>query len=584
MKTKNLLLVLTSMILAAVLLCGAGAHAAGADEKKPDLRAEVASLVYDGKKIPVTINDVLYERMLNPRLAMAQTSGTQRLEMAREITRLAAYRSLLYQEGIKRGIDRSTTVSAPLEQRMNDYLQRRLKASVMTEAPTPKPEAIEQYYLAHKSEFMEKEGFQFQYIFSYCENLGDTAQVEKARQRIEEAKTELAQGKDFAEVARRHSNSPSGNIGQVVGFEPGKINPAIEEAVRKLADGAMSEVLQLNNGFALVRRVRHQVAGQKPLESVRDEIRAKLAGPLAEAHWDKFYQERLKVLNPSVNRQLLLKEVIQNESPVFRYSDQVMTYGQLRPRLEASGTGQGPLKVEDRNKQLEMIFQELLLATIARQRGLDQDREAIEMRRQVLRELIYNYEIVRMSKALQAKVQVTPAEIERYYRENQKYFSSERETRLEVIRIQAPGMKDKTGRLDMQQKAELFQRAEVVRRKLAAGEDFAALMKQTNGEWDGKWDFQPYGPRGHEVDLAVEKLKVGEISTPVEYKQGFYIIKLSEAKEPKQLPLAEVREKIILILRGTEARKQIEALRDKRMKECQLKIDQKALAQVVALF
>jgi peptidyl-prolyl cis-trans isomerase SurA len=65
----------------------------------------------------------------------------------------------------------------------------------------------------------------------------------------------IADGGDFAEFARRHSDAPSAVDGGDLGpLRPGVLLPVLEEAAVGLAPGRVSEVVETPMGFTLLRR------------------------------------------------------------------------------------------------------------------------------------------------------------------------------------------------------------------------------------------------------------------------------------------------------------------------------------------
>jgi peptidyl-prolyl cis-trans isomerase C len=78
----------------------------------------------------------------------------------------------------------------------------------------------------------------------------------------EEAATEIADlrakseaGEEFAELARQHSDCPSGSSGGDLGsFGRGQMVPEFDQAVFDLEVGALSDVVETSFGYHLIQR------------------------------------------------------------------------------------------------------------------------------------------------------------------------------------------------------------------------------------------------------------------------------------------------------------------------------------------
>ena len=78
-----------------------------------------------------------------------------------------------------------------------------------------------------------------------------------ARKLAEKILKELKSGRDFAELARKHSDGPSGPKGGGLGrFERGQMVPEFDQAVFGLETGAISEVVETKFGYHIIKRTK----------------------------------------------------------------------------------------------------------------------------------------------------------------------------------------------------------------------------------------------------------------------------------------------------------------------------------------
>ena len=90
-------------------------------------------------------------------------------------------------------------------------------------------------------------------------------------------KARLDDGADFEAVAREESTGPSGpNGGQLGWFGPGQMVPAFEEAVTGMEAGQVSDPVQTQFGWHVVRLNETRDRAAPPLDQVRGEIEQEL--------------------------------------------------------------------------------------------------------------------------------------------------------------------------------------------------------------------------------------------------------------------------------------------------------------------
>lgn len=100
------------------------------------------------------------------------------------------------------------------------------------------------------------------------------------------ALTERARaGEDFAELAKAHSTGPSGpNGGQLGWFGPGMMVPAFEEAAAAMDKDSVSDPVQTQFGWHVIRLNDTRLAEVPPLDEVREELVAEIQQNVIEAH------------------------------------------------------------------------------------------------------------------------------------------------------------------------------------------------------------------------------------------------------------------------------------------------------------
>ena len=149
--------------------------------------------------------------------------------------------------------------------------------------------------------------------------------------------------------------------------------------------------------------------------------------------------------------------------------------------------------------------------------------------------------------------QVTDEEIKTFYQENLSRYSQAEERKASHILIK---LSDQVNADAAKQK--LLE----IKKSLAEGKSFADLAKEFSEDRGtalngGSLDFISKGSSGNQpFEDALFKLKIGEVSEPVQSQFGFHLIKLDEIRPGKTKPLEEVKEKIRQELQNQRAERQ----------------------------
>ena len=141
------------------------------------------------------------------------------------------------------------------------------------------------------------------------------------------------------------------------------------------------------------------------------------------------------------------------------------------------------------------------------------------------------------------RVAITPQELETFYKGNPDQFKEPETVRASHILIGVA--KDAAPAAKQAARTE----AEGVLTRVKAGEDFAALAKQHSKDpgsaaVGGDLNFFPKGQMVPAFDAAAFALKIGEISSLVETEFGFHIIKLTDRRDGRIVPLEEVKDRL----------------------------------------
>jgi len=148
-----------------------------------------------------------------------------------------------------------------------------------------------------------------------------------------------------------------------------------------------------------------------------------------------------------------------------------------------------------------------------------------------------------------------------YYREHPDQFQAPEEVRASHILIRAAESDPADARAAARKKAE------AILSEVRGGKDFAAEAKANSADQGsaangGDLGFFPRGRMVPPFETAAFALKVGETSDIVETPFGYHILRVTDRRETRTLPLEEVQAKIVEYLERTKGDRAIRAILD----------------------
>jgi parvulin-like peptidyl-prolyl isomerase len=116
-----------------------------------------------------------------------------------------------------------------------------------------------------------------------------------ARFKIASCQNQLENGASFEEVASSQSDAGSREFGGDLGeMEYGDLHAVIESAVKELSPGAVSQILETESAYFLIKVSEKIPARRKKIDEVKEEIRMVLQEPRLQSKLDEFLAELRK--------------------------------------------------------------------------------------------------------------------------------------------------------------------------------------------------------------------------------------------------------------------------------------------------
>jgi len=167
-------------------------------------------------------------------------------------------------------------------------VRRELKSKI-----TISEEEIGEYYRKQREAYEGKEAVRIKQILLFFPKNSDEKIKANLRAQMDTILKRLHSGESFDFLASQYSQGPAAAAGGDIGFvEKGSMQPIVDSAAFSLKKDEVSGVIESPIGFHIIKVIDKRGAGIKPIESVREEIKAKIE----EEKLEKKYIEWIKEL------------------------------------------------------------------------------------------------------------------------------------------------------------------------------------------------------------------------------------------------------------------------------------------------
>jgi parvulin-like peptidyl-prolyl isomerase len=149
-----------------------------------------------------------------------------------------------------------------------------LRARQVKDLPPPTPAQVESFYRKNSEKFRDKDYIKFSTITVPKYPVGDVnASPESQKKLAEEIRTKIANGADFAQMAKTYSQDSRADQGGDWGLqERASLNKEIADVAFALKTGTVSKVVDVGVSYMIIFCEAKQPGNQEPLEKVRPMI------------------------------------------------------------------------------------------------------------------------------------------------------------------------------------------------------------------------------------------------------------------------------------------------------------------------
>jgi peptidyl-prolyl cis-trans isomerase C len=186
-------------------------------------------------------------------------------------------------------IDRKVTIDQMKADAKRDLAISRLIDAEIAPRIALKPSQVEDFYKNNQDRFTQPESVRASHILIRFPEGADAAAKAQAKTKAQKILKDLKGGKDFAALAKQHSEDGSAQIGGDLGFFPqGQMVGPFNDVAFSLKPGATSDLVETQFGYHIIRVAEKRPGRTVPLEEVRPKVEQYLQNQNKETETDAF--------------------------------------------------------------------------------------------------------------------------------------------------------------------------------------------------------------------------------------------------------------------------------------------------------
>jgi peptidyl-prolyl cis-trans isomerase C len=133
------------------------------------------------------------------------------------------------------------------------------------------------YYDANLEKFNQPERVRARHILMKVEKGDSEDKKTAAKKKLQDIQKRILAGEDFSKLAKENSQGPSNVKGGDLGyFTKGRMVKSFEDVAFKLAPNEVSDIVETQFGYHLIKVIDRQAAGAQPYEKMKEKIKSHL--------------------------------------------------------------------------------------------------------------------------------------------------------------------------------------------------------------------------------------------------------------------------------------------------------------------
>ena len=234
-----------------------------------------------GGAVPADQRDRVYRGVLEQLVAyrlLTQETKARKIEVPdTEIeARIAQIKQQFPSEDVfkKTLAQQNMTVEQLREDAKSDMQVAKMLETEVNSKVAVQPQDVDTFYKANPDKFQQGERVRASHILIRTGENADEKAKETARTKAADLLKQVKAGKDFAELAKQHSQDPGSavNGGDLGFFQKGQMVGAFERAAFTLKPGEVSELVETPFGFHIIKVADKQASRTVPIDEVKPQI------------------------------------------------------------------------------------------------------------------------------------------------------------------------------------------------------------------------------------------------------------------------------------------------------------------------
>ncbi len=210
-------------------------------------------------------------------------------EVMEAIKGLLAKRNTSMDDFLKSLVREGKSLESVKKEIRNQMMRMRLLRREVQSKIIVSDEEIGDYYNKNRQDYEGKEAVRIKKILLPLPPKANKNMRAKVKDEANKLRKRIVKGEPFDLVAAQYSQGPEASRGGDIGFiEKGVIIPKLESVAFSLPVGKLSEVIETDIGFHIIMVVDKRGAGLKPINVVREEIKAKIEDEKLEKKYDEW--------------------------------------------------------------------------------------------------------------------------------------------------------------------------------------------------------------------------------------------------------------------------------------------------------